>query len=195
MGRANTKNLARELFGLLAEMYYSKCKPYQKYCGLLNTIRSKVVTAMRELWRYRGRNWFDQMYLKDVNDVLDTAIVHYRNKARAAKLRSEPTSRTLKRGSLKVRKLEPEFPNRAKWLKDRLRERHWNKYRLEKYGGPAHKSTQKVLDAISVTDGVLERISVALAKHSISKKPGAAGWPLSISRWIKPALAFLKNSW
>jgi hypothetical protein len=105
MGRVKTKNLARELFGLLAEMYYSKRKPYQKYCGLLNTIRSTVVRAMRKLWRYRGRNWFNQMYLKDVNDVLDTAIVYYRNKARAAKLRPEPKSPSRKTGKpRKVRK-------------------------------------------------------------------------------------------
>jgi hypothetical protein len=60
--------------------------------------------------------------------------------------------------------LKPQFPNRASWLKDRLRERSWNKHDLARQRGPDHKTAQKVLDGLSVREDVLEKLAIALSK-------------------------------
>lgn len=62
----------------------------------------------------------------------------------------------------------PQFPNRASWLLDRLRERSWNKHDLARHRGPDRKTTQKVLDGLAVREDVLEKIAKAL-----SSKKGA----------------------
>ncbi len=59
---------------------------------------------------------------------------------------------------------EPQFPKRASWLKDRLRERSWNKHDLSRHGGPDHKSAQKILDGFTVREDVLAKVADALSK-------------------------------
>jgi hypothetical protein len=54
------------------------------------------------------------------------------------------------------------FPNRAAWLKARLRERGWSKHDLERNGGPEHRTTQKILDELPVQDDVLRRVIIGL---------------------------------
>jgi hypothetical protein len=54
------------------------------------------------------------------------------------------------------------YPERAVWLQARLAERKWNKHDLARYGGPDHKTTQKVLDGFAVQDSVLAKIAAAL---------------------------------
>jgi hypothetical protein len=64
---------------------------------------------------------------------------------------------------------------RAEWLQARLVERKWDKHDLARYGGPNHKTTQKVLDGFTVQDGVLQKIAQALseggAKVSLTEIP------------------------
>jgi hypothetical protein len=55
------------------------------------------------------------------------------------------------------------FPARAAWLKDRLRERSWNKHDLSSHGGPDHKTVQKILDGLSVREDVLEKVAKGLS--------------------------------
>jgi hypothetical protein len=59
----------------------------------------------------------------------------------------------------------PQCPKRVSWLKDRLRERSWNKHDLARHGGPHHKTVQKVLDGFSVREDVLQKIADALSKR------------------------------
>lgn len=59
----------------------------------------------------------------------------------------------------------PRFPNRASWLKDRLRERSWSKHDLSRERGPAHKTVQKVLDGLPVREDILQKIAEALSKR------------------------------
>jgi hypothetical protein len=67
------------------------------------------------------------------------------------------------------------YPVRAAWLQARLAERNWNKHDLARYGGPDHKTTQKVLASIDVQDGVLQKIAQGLsesgAKVSLTEIP------------------------
>ncbi len=60
--------------------------------------------------------------------------------------------------------LKPTFPKRASWLKERLRERSWNKHDLARQRGPDHKTTQKVLGGLSVREDVLEKLATALSR-------------------------------
>jgi hypothetical protein len=55
-----------------------------------------------------------------------------------------------------------EFPNRAKWLKNRLAEREWNKHDLQRYGGPERRTTQKMLDGLPVQEDVLRKVIAGL---------------------------------
>ena len=59
------------------------------------------------------------------------------------------------------------FSNRASWLKERLQERSWNKHDLSRhgYGGPDHKTVQKILDGLPVREDVLHKVADALAKR------------------------------
>ena len=61
--------------------------------------------------------------------------------------------------------LIPQFPKRASWLKDRLRERSWNKHDLSRQRGPNHKTVQKVLDGFAVREDVLQKVADALSKR------------------------------
>jgi len=60
---------------------------------------------------------------------------------------------------------EAQFPNRAKWLQDRLRERAWNKHDLARRGGADHKTVQKILDGFPVREEVLQKIADGLSDH------------------------------
>ena len=55
------------------------------------------------------------------------------------------------------------FPERAAWLRERLKKRGWNKHDLKRYGGPEHRTTQKILDELSVGDDVLGKVADALS--------------------------------
>ena len=65
---------------------------------------------------------------------------------------------------------KPQFPDRASWLNDRLRERSWNKHDLSRQGGPEQKTVQKILDGRRVREDVLEKLANALSKAPVAKK-------------------------
>jgi hypothetical protein len=75
-------------------------------------------------------------------------------------------SSELQRMDCADRSEEPQIQlqDRASWLKERLHERSWNKHDLQGQGGPAHKTTQKILDGIAVRADVLEKVAGALSK-------------------------------
>jgi hypothetical protein len=56
-----------------------------------------------------------------------------------------------------------QFPERAVWLQAQLTRLGWNKHMLARYGGPDHKSTQKVLDGLAVAESVLAKIAEGLS--------------------------------
>lgn len=62
----------------------------------------------------------------------------------------------------------PELPKRAAWLKDRLKERSWNKHDLARCGGPDHKTTQKILDGFPVREDVLQKVADGLSKGKVN---------------------------
>lgn len=64
----------------------------------------------------------------------------------------------------------PQFPNRASWLRERLRERSWNKHDLSRQRGPDCKTVQKILDGQRVREDVLEKLATALSKAPDSKR-------------------------
>lgn len=62
------------------------------------------------------------------------------------------------------------FPKRAEWLKDRLRERSWNKNDVSRRRGPDRKTVQKILDGRGVREDVLDKLATALSSAPESKK-------------------------
>jgi hypothetical protein len=54
------------------------------------------------------------------------------------------------------------FPNRAAWLKERLRERAWDRNDVFRLSGPDVKTVQKILDGKYVRPGGLEKLVTAL---------------------------------
>lgn len=62
------------------------------------------------------------------------------------------------------------FHERAAWLDKCLYDRTWNKHDLAKWGGPDHKTTQKVLDGKKVRPDVLEKIVYALSEKRAKVK-------------------------
>jgi hypothetical protein len=89
--------------------------------------------------------------------LLDEAISSGAEGASASGPRSKAESR------------EKRFPARAAWLRERLRERSWNKHDVARQLGPDHKSVQKILDGYSVSEDVLEKLARALSKGGPSK--------------------------
>jgi hypothetical protein len=69
------------------------------------------------------------------------------------------------KGEPRRRSRSPTFPQRAEWLKKRLRERSWNKHDLERQGGPHHKTTQKILNGMRVREEVLPRVATGLSAY------------------------------
>lgn len=55
------------------------------------------------------------------------------------------------------------FPNRVKWLKDRLLERGWSSGDPYKFHGPDRKTVEKILQGESVRNDVLEKLATALS--------------------------------
>jgi len=74
-----------------------------------------------------------------------------------------------------ARKSEPTFPKRAKWLREKLRERSWDKNDLRSWGGPDRKTIQKILDGFPVRQDVLERLAQAFSRKD--SKPGVLEIP------------------
>jgi hypothetical protein len=74
---------------------------------------------------------------------------------------------------------EDRFPDRAAWLKERLRERSWNKHDVSRQGGPDRKTVQKILDGRHVREDVLEKLAKALSNAPVWKKLPAVN-PLDI---------------
>jgi len=64
-----------------------------------------------------------------------------------------------------VTRSKPEHLARASWLKERLRERGWNKHDVERARGPNHKTVQKILDGASVQEDILDKLAKALSKR------------------------------
>jgi hypothetical protein len=62
------------------------------------------------------------------------------------------------------------FTVRASWLRAELARPKWNKPDLAGFGGPHHKTTQKVLDGLPVRDGVLQKIAIALSAWEGAKE-------------------------
>lgn len=60
----------------------------------------------------------------------------------------------------------PQFPNRASWLADRLRERAWNKHDLWRQGGPHHKTVQKILSGLAVREDILQKVVDGLSTRN-----------------------------
>ena len=61
-------------------------------------------------------------------------------------------------------KVEPDFPKRAAWLRDRLAERAWNRNDPLRYRGPDPKTVDKILRGEAVREDVLEKLATALSK-------------------------------
>ena len=62
----------------------------------------------------------------------------------------------------------PEFPKRAAWLSDRLRERSWNKHDVSRQRGPDHKTVQKILDGKQVRADILAKLTEALSRAPVT---------------------------
>jgi len=63
----------------------------------------------------------------------------------------------------KAQKPEPEFPNRARWFKDKLGEKHLSVRRLfEERGGPAPGTARRILRGQAVSQAALEKLARAL---------------------------------
>jgi hypothetical protein len=61
----------------------------------------------------------------------------------------------------------PQFPHRASWLRERLRERGWSNSDPSKYRGPDRKTIEKILRGEAVRNDIPEKLAQALsAKYS-----------------------------
>lgn len=56
------------------------------------------------------------------------------------------------------------FQQRTHWLRDRLKERGWDKYDVERWNGPDHKTVQKLLEGLPVQEGTLDKLIRALSQ-------------------------------
>jgi hypothetical protein len=65
-------------------------------------------------------------------------------------------------------KSQPEFPGRAKWLRDRLRERSWDHNKPNGFGGPDRKTVLRMLGGHRVSEDSLYKIVLALNKKKIN---------------------------
>lgn len=61
------------------------------------------------------------------------------------------------------------FPNRAKWLRERLKERAWDHNDPNRYSGPDRKTIKKMLAGEFVREGILEKLVLALNHKKIGK--------------------------
>jgi hypothetical protein len=60
-----------------------------------------------------------------------------------------------------------EFPNRAAWIRQRLDERDWSQSEIATYkGGPDRKTIRRILNGEPVSTGTLQKVAIALSKHS-----------------------------
>lgn len=57
----------------------------------------------------------------------------------------------------------PQYKNRARWLREQLKLRSWNKHDVERKRGPNHKTVQRILDGSDVRVDVLEKLATALS--------------------------------
>jgi hypothetical protein len=64
----------------------------------------------------------------------------------------------------------PKFPQRAAWLTERLRERGWDHNTLEKFNGPDHKTTLKVLAGEKTIRKVIGKIVSGLNSHRSARR-------------------------
>jgi hypothetical protein len=83
---SQTVNLAAGWFSLLADVHFSRWlaarAPYEDYRDRLKTIRSKIITALREL--HGDGDWFDRVCLRHVDATLEHYMAGARNRARVA---------------------------------------------------------------------------------------------------------------
>jgi hypothetical protein len=63
-----------------------------------------------------------------------------------------------------------QYPGRAAWLDERLRERGWNRNDPNRYGGPDPKTIDRILKGEKVGEGVLDTLVEALNKSSKGQK-------------------------
>jgi len=64
---------------------------------------------------------------------------------------------------------KPRFPRRAIWLRDRLRERSWDRNDPYRSSGPDRKTVQKILDGEFVRPDMLRKLIVALNHNKVDK--------------------------
>ena len=109
-------------------------------------------------------------YGVEFKKFLEPRIAHWRAElAKQSLLRTsslERTDATLNTPPIS----QPEFPGRAKWLRDRLRERSWDHNRPHGYGGPDRKTVLRMLGGNRVSEDTLYKIVLALNKKIIGKK-------------------------
>jgi hypothetical protein len=75
----------------------------------------------------------------------------------------EPQSAAESARGRKAQKPEPEFPNRARWFKEKLGEKHLSVRRLfEERGGPAPGTARRILRGQAVSQASLEKLARAL---------------------------------
>ncbi len=79
---------------------------------------------------------------------------------------TEPRSRLTEAAEISA---TPKFPLRAKWLKDRLKERAWDRNDVARCGGPDVKTVQKILDGEFIREGGLEKLVIALNHKKIDR--------------------------
>jgi Cro/C1-type HTH DNA-binding domain len=58
----------------------------------------------------------------------------------------------------------PEFPNRADWLRARLKERNWGQADINRQSGPDRKTIRRILNGERVREDVLDRLAKALSR-------------------------------
>ena len=58
------------------------------------------------------------------------------------------------------------FPNRAAWLRQRLRERGWTHNDPSRFNGPDRKTVKKMLRGEKVSGSVLEKVAMALSSKA-----------------------------
>jgi hypothetical protein len=62
---------------------------------------------------------------------------------------------------------KPQFPERAKWLKVKLKERGWGRQNPYKYRGPDPKTIDRILRGDPVRDGSLQTLAAALSAKGL----------------------------
>lgn len=142
---------------------YKHLPGYESY---LSSLREHVTQEARRLITPYAARVDPEAFAMRTHAILTGRSSYWKAMAMKALRESEATGQTVgASGESTVRtRSQSSRSRRADWLRERLRERAWDKNDLARFGGPDRKTVQRVLDGFRVREDIVEKIATALSK-------------------------------